>query len=591
VLTRIIEQSAGNVLFLEELIRAAAEGKLEKPETVLAMLQGRIGRFGAELRHAVRAASIFGQTFWRGGVATVLGLAPNAPEVETWLTALVDTEVIEACARSRLQDEKEYGFRHALIRDAAYGLFSEENRAAGHRLAGEFLKRAGERDAKVLAEHFQLGGLPEEAATYYSLAAEQQIAITDLEGALLTTERGLACRPSRRTRGELRACQTQIHLWRADLEAVQRDGSEALALLEPGGVGWSRCMGGVFLALMLLNRTEQFAAYLDMFLRTAPRTEAVADYLEAASKLLITLTCLGKTETGHGVLMRMEDVRAQAAHPSPAADGWVKYGAAFYTYLLRPTPYRALTAAEQARASFEEAGDRRMSASACAPLGAIQTELGALHLAEETLRAGYTVVGPVQEHLIYAYLAFQFSLLLAEYGPPERLEEARAMAQTVLDRVGASTLYAGHAQCALAYIHLRQGDLLAAESAARKGREILRITPGMSEPALVVLIESLLKQNRGAEACEIAAEGLTLLAKLGCGGSIEARLRLAISEAFQASGDIERARSELRETLNQIQLRAADILDAGWKHSYLTHPLCIRAQELGRAWGLDFVIS
>src|SRR5262249_33632869 len=64
---RAIEQSAGNALFLEELIRSIAERKAdEEPETVVAMLQARIGRLPAGPRRTLEAASVFGQTFWDG---------------------------------------------------------------------------------------------------------------------------------------------------------------------------------------------------------------------------------------------------------------------------------------------------------------------------------------------------------------------------------------------------------------------------------------------------------------------------------------------------------------------------------------------
>src|SRR5262249_21610658 len=75
---RAVEQAAGNALFLEELIRAIVEGgateQKEVPDTVIAMLQARIGRFDSGSRRAVRAAAVFGQTFWGGGVASVLGV-------------------------------------------------------------------------------------------------------------------------------------------------------------------------------------------------------------------------------------------------------------------------------------------------------------------------------------------------------------------------------------------------------------------------------------------------------------------------------------------------------------------------------------
>src|SRR5262249_2532120 len=71
---RIVAQSEGNALFLEELIRAAAEGRGdEAPDTVMAMLQARIARLPAEARRALRAASVFGPTCRRSGIAVVLG--------------------------------------------------------------------------------------------------------------------------------------------------------------------------------------------------------------------------------------------------------------------------------------------------------------------------------------------------------------------------------------------------------------------------------------------------------------------------------------------------------------------------------------
>jgi eukaryotic-like serine/threonine-protein kinase len=63
-LARIIDQSQGNALFLEELIRATAEGKTESiPGTVLAMLQARLGRLPPGARRVLCAASVFGSVF------------------------------------------------------------------------------------------------------------------------------------------------------------------------------------------------------------------------------------------------------------------------------------------------------------------------------------------------------------------------------------------------------------------------------------------------------------------------------------------------------------------------------------------------
>ncbi|HMI92912.1 MAG TPA: protein kinase, partial [Polyangiales bacterium] len=60
---RVVERAGGNAFYLEELIRAAAEGDPEElPATVLAMVQARFGRLPPEARQVLRAASIFGQS-------------------------------------------------------------------------------------------------------------------------------------------------------------------------------------------------------------------------------------------------------------------------------------------------------------------------------------------------------------------------------------------------------------------------------------------------------------------------------------------------------------------------------------------------
>jgi predicted ATPase len=71
---RMVMQAEGNAFFLEELIRAVAEVKgATLPETVLAMVETRLGGLALEARRVLRAASVFGEVCWEGGVTTLLG--------------------------------------------------------------------------------------------------------------------------------------------------------------------------------------------------------------------------------------------------------------------------------------------------------------------------------------------------------------------------------------------------------------------------------------------------------------------------------------------------------------------------------------
>src|SRR5262249_25571382 len=66
---RIVGLAAGNPLYLEELVRAAAEGRGDLPETVLAIVQSRIEGLESDARRILRAASVFGETFWARSLA------------------------------------------------------------------------------------------------------------------------------------------------------------------------------------------------------------------------------------------------------------------------------------------------------------------------------------------------------------------------------------------------------------------------------------------------------------------------------------------------------------------------------------------
>ena len=150
----LVDGSEGHAAYLEEMIRAVAAGRgAAPPLAVLAMVQTRIEKLDPAARRVLRAASIFGDTFWRGGVEAILGAGDTA----AWLAELVEQDVIAVKEDRRFPPEAEYRFRHALVREAAYATLAEGDRAIGHWLAGQWLEQAGETDAAILKEHFTLG--------------------------------------------------------------------------------------------------------------------------------------------------------------------------------------------------------------------------------------------------------------------------------------------------------------------------------------------------------------------------------------------------------------------------------------------------
>src|SRR5262249_11284589 len=128
-----------------------------------------------------------------GWIQALLSGSMGDQEMDDWLTLLLREEILEERSEDRHPGEKAYRFHHALVRDAAYSLSSEEERIAWHRLAGEHLLARGELDSLVLAEHFVQGGEPLRAAPHYLRAGEESYEANDMVAVLSSAEHGLAC--------------------------------------------------------------------------------------------------------------------------------------------------------------------------------------------------------------------------------------------------------------------------------------------------------------------------------------------------------------------------------------------------------------
>ena len=99
------------------------------------LLQSRLLRLDAGARRTLRAASIFGQTFWYGGLDKILRTEPGNLDVDHWLHVLIEGEILEPQKDSRFPEDRQYRFRHALLRDAAYSLLTHDHKQLGHRMA------------------------------------------------------------------------------------------------------------------------------------------------------------------------------------------------------------------------------------------------------------------------------------------------------------------------------------------------------------------------------------------------------------------------------------------------------------------------
>ncbi len=182
---RLAERSGGNPLFAEEMVnRIRDEGSASAetlPESVHSVLAARLDSLGQDERRLLQHAAVVGQTFWEGSLT---GLADEqGMRLGEALGALQEKELISPSPGSRLAGEHEYAFKHALVRDVAYGTLPKAVRCRKHAEVGQFIEeRASERgDAVValVAEHY---GRAAALAAEASLGADER---SELEAAAL----------------------------------------------------------------------------------------------------------------------------------------------------------------------------------------------------------------------------------------------------------------------------------------------------------------------------------------------------------------------------------------------------------------------
>jgi class 3 adenylate cyclase/tetratricopeptide (TPR) repeat protein len=157
---QVARRSGGNPLFAEEIVnRIVEEGGRDTealPETVHSVLAARLDSLPRPERRVLQHGSVVGQTFWAGSLAVVA--REERIDLPAALAALQDKDLIISVAGSRLADEREYAFKHALIRDVAYSTLPKSLRARKHAEVGDFISaRAADRSEGVVAmvaEHY-----------------------------------------------------------------------------------------------------------------------------------------------------------------------------------------------------------------------------------------------------------------------------------------------------------------------------------------------------------------------------------------------------------------------------------------------------
>ncbi len=581
VITRIVERSEGNAYFLEELIRSIAEGRRDElPQTVLALAEVRLAALPTDARRILRAASVFGRTFWGSGVSALLGDAIGEAELDTIFADLIEREFIAERATARFANTREYRFASELNREVAYGTLTEADKLHGHVRAGAWLEDAGESEAAVLAEHFRRGGAMMHAVDWYRRAAADALEADDTSGVMERVAQAEACGAQGHVLGELRLLQAEVHNWRNEPESARARAREAMELLPRGSALWANAAHNASWAASMLGKFGELEQLVDTLV--SHLGEAVdGRYITAMTHMCTQLAVSGRYERARMLAEIIHDV-FDDSRENPQVAAAVAQMEGIQSYMAGELDRACDTLLESAD-TWRALGSQRYWLLDMGNAAAAQIELGEYQAAASTLRAVLADARRVGlEHLLGSNVA-NFALALAHSG---HIDEAKQICTDNLTTSGTprrKVFLLVYLARILAIDHDTEQALSYAERAIN-----MSAFPSVGACALGIKAAGLLRLGAPEAALDASSRGMAILRELGTIETGEGILRLAHAESLHALGHTQRAAEAIGVALERLHTNAARIADESRRKSFLEAvPEHARTIELGAAWSAE----
>jgi tetratricopeptide (TPR) repeat protein len=563
--TSIVERAGGNALFLEELVRAAADGRGELPLTVHALLQLRLDRMQPNVREVLRAAAVFGQSFWTGGVNQLV-----ERDVEFELNELFASEIIARQPDSRVAGQDEWHFRQALVRDVAYATILDEDRQALHLAAGAWLELAGDMDAGLMAHHAEQGGALQHAAALYARATRQAFTNgAQLDTVLDLAHRGLTCGAEGGVRAQLLLAKAQASNFIGRLEDGREAADEAARLAPPASDMWGEAERLAASSLIELGRSAEGDQRI--LLTMGPELSAALSAPMRAKLLSVrvrALVDLGRpTEALH-----VADEAVFVARSSSNLDAAVRaLDARLYASLHVGDGSGAIVAGSELIRVAESAGDVVMACRAQNNLGSALNQLGRFEEAILLLEASLGQARSRRLRILEAFTLHNLGMSRARLGDLDRGIAHQNAAFLIADETGAARLRIHTRIYEANFLVWRaQGaDLTAAHGLAKELVDTTRHNSALQTGALFTLARVQLARGAVEAAVEAAREANHLLST----GPIEEWedfTRLVLVEALLVNNEFEEADAMLAYAFSALIERARRIQDAGHQKVFLS---------------------
>jgi tetratricopeptide (TPR) repeat protein len=578
----LVEAADGNVFFLEELIRAEAAGSTDKrPPSVLAMVTMRLEALEPFSRRLVRCASLFGERFSLAGVLAVIGVE-HAERVRAALVDLVDQEIVTGRGDRSAGAEPSYAFRHALLRDAAYAMLPDPDRALGHRLVGQWLAGNVDADALAVAEHFEKGGAPERAVDWYHRAALGALHGNDLPGAVARVDRAVACGASGDTLVSLHLIAAEAHNWESRFAEARAPALKAYGAAPPGSPARDEAMTNLAIQSTHVGDLAMVVKLARELLASTEPQSAVSRG-KTCSWVTLNLLTSGERELALRIVPLLEACTKSAGGDLPLLEGFVETAKSLLAQFDGDV-VSSVSHLERAAGAFERVADLRNAFDCKGNLALRALFLGDAAAAERWGREVIAAGERLELRNLVSNGQYTLAMALAMQGS---LDEAIALEREALAFYVASgsRMMSATAYGYLATILLQSGDPIGAEHEALAAVASASGNPQLEAGANAVLAQTLLAQGRMEEALQPSRSAHRALDDLGSLEEREILVRLVYAEALAATGDTQSARRTLAAARERVLEFASRIPDVEMRERFLgAVPENARVLQLASEW-------
>jgi class 3 adenylate cyclase/tetratricopeptide (TPR) repeat protein len=539
----VLRSAAGNPLFLEETVGMLSDaGVLEGqdvdldesavpvPGSIQGLIESRLDLLPSEDRRMTQLASVVGLVFWLG---LLTHLRDGAAGVMDALGRLELRDLVHKLPTSSIADELEFAFKHALIRDVAYGRLPKRLRSELHaRCAGWVSRLPGAEDdlIEIVAYHLEsactlsreLGPGGPEAPLWPAAAALER-----------------AGEKAERREGTTEADR----FYARALDLVGDEPDEAVTHLRLHRSRTLTALGQLQDAVSLLERVAEEAVPLQ---RSDLRGYALVGLANVLQKLGRASEARGHLTEAAGIASEVQDarLRVRTAYESAElrADFEAEVDAAVDDLLMGVT-------------TAEEMDDLALRIEGHLRTGTILATAGRLKEAEKHLERCAELAeqtGSHRDDARAAYLLAYVKYYLGERAEADRL--ARRAAELL--ELTADRYFQIQNMLVLGRFALTRGDLDEAAEWVRQAVPLARVLGGwLLVEATRYLVEILVLQGRQEEAHEVTSAAAEAVPE----EDAFAQAASLLSRGMVETKDDERALTRMRAALAMLETQSVPI--------------------------------